>query len=207
MEAEIEIQQLKDCCVTLEPASNPTEALVNEMVIEAVDELHLDPNESIFLVGGYDGESWLSAFDTYYPSQDVIKSLRPMSSVRSYASVAQLNGELYVFGGGDGYMWYDTGMSSYRLFKNVFAGIQVLLTYLSTSCEVESYSPANDQWTLRPSMNQKKGSLAGATLDNKIFSIGGGNGVEIFSDVEMLDLDIGRWIPTQSMLQKVIYIG
>lgn len=82
-----------------------------------------------------------------------------------------------------------------------------MLTFLSTSCEVESYSPANDQWTLRPSLNQKKGSLAGATLDNKIFSIGGGNGVEIFSDVEMLDLDIGRWIPTQSMLQKVIYIG
>ncbi|XP_062165842.1 uncharacterized protein LOC133872362 isoform X2 [Alnus glutinosa] len=175
MEAEIEIQQLKDSCVTLEPVPNPTEALVNEMVIEAVDELHLDPNESIFLVGGYDGESWMAAFDTYYPSQDVIKSLRPMSSIRSYASVAQLNGELYVFGGGDGYMWYDT---------------------------VESYSPANDQWTLRPSLNQKKGSLAGATLDNKIFSIGGGNGVEIFSDVEMLDLDIGRWIPTQSMLQK-----
>ncbi|XP_059462373.1 uncharacterized protein LOC132191396 isoform X3 [Corylus avellana] len=176
MEAEIEIQQLKDhCCVTLEPVSSPTEALVNEMVIEEVDELHLDPNESIFLVGGYDSESWLSALDTYYPSQDVIKSLRPMSSVRSYASVAQLNDELYVFGGGDGYMWYDT---------------------------VESYRPANDQWTLRPSLSQKKGSLAGATLDNKIFSIGGGNGVESFSDVEMLDLDIGRWIPTQSMLQK-----
>ncbi|KAM2117665.1 hypothetical protein ACFX1R_011187 [Malus domestica] len=30
----------------------------------------------------------------------------------------------------------------------------------------------------------------------------GGNRVDCFSDVEMLDLDAGRWIHTQSMLQK-----
>ena len=79
-----------------------------------------------------------------------------------------------------------------------------MLTFLSSSCEVESYSLANDLWTSRPSLNQEKGSLAGATIDNKLFAIGGGNGVECFSDVEMLDLDIGRWIPTRSMLQKVL---
>lgn len=50
----------------------------------------------------------------------------------------------------------------------------------------------------------KKGSLAGAALDNKIFAIGGGNGVECFSDVEMYDINIGRWISTRSMLKKVI---
>lgn len=87
------------------------------------------------------------------------------------------------------------------------SGIQVLLIFLSSSCEVESYSPANDEWTLRPPLNQEKGSLAGATIDNKIFAIGGGNGIESFSDVEMLDLDIGRWISTRSMLQKVIYFA
>ena len=80
-----------------------------------------------------------------------------------------------------------------------------MLTFFKLSfCEVESYSLANDQWTSRPSLNQKKGSLAGATIDNKIFAIGGGNNAECFSTVEMLDLDIGRWIPTRSMLQKVL---
>lgn len=179
VEAEIQIQKLKDRCAKSESLSDSTEALVNEIANEsdadAVDKLHLDSNESIFLIGGYDGESWLSGLETYYPSQDAIKSLRPMSSVRSYSSVAQLNSELYVFGGGDGYGWYDT---------------------------VESYSPTNDQWSLRPSLTQKKGSLAGATIDDKMFAIGGGNGVDIFSEVEMLDVDIGRWISTQSMLQK-----
>ncbi|KAK7856185.1 influenza virus ns1a-binding protein like protein a [Quercus suber] len=229
MEAEMEIQQLKDCCVMmLEPVSNPSVALVNETVSEVIDELHLDHNESasevidelhldqnesvngvieelhldhndsvsevidelhldhnesVFLAGGYDGISWLSALDSYYPSHDVIKSLKPMSCARSYFSAARLNNDLYVFGGGsgqDGSEYYDT---------------------------VESYSLANDQWTPRPSLNQKKGSLAGATIDNKIFAIGGGNNVECFSNVEMLDLDIGRWIPTRSMLQKRFAVG
>ncbi|KAM3700578.1 hypothetical protein ACJW31_05G109500 [Castanea mollissima] len=229
MEAEMEIQQLKDCCgMMLEPVSNPSVALVNEtvsevidelhldhnesasevidelhldqnesvnevieelhldhneLVSEVIDELHLDHNESVFLAGGYDGISWLSALDSYYPSHDVIKSLKPMSCARSYFSAAQLNIDLYVFGGGsgqDGSEWYDT---------------------------VESYSLANDQWTSRPPLNQKKGSLAGATIDNKIFAIGGGNNVECFSNVEMLDLEIGRWIPTRSMLQKRLAVG
>ena len=135
MEAEREIQQLKDCCVMmLEPVSNPSVALINETVSEVIDELHLDHNESVnevidelhldhnesvFLVGGYDGKSWLSSLDSYYPSHDVIKSLKPMSCARSYFSAAQLNNDLYIFGGGsgqDGSEWYDTGVSSDQLF-------------------------------------------------------------------------------------------
>ncbi|KAK9291069.1 hypothetical protein L1049_009256 [Liquidambar formosana] len=175
VEAEIEIQRLKDHCMMLESSSSPSMACVDETVIESFGEVQLDSNELIFLVGGNDGRSWSSALDAYSPSRDVIKSLRPMSSVRAYGSVAKLNGELFVFGGGNGCLWYDT---------------------------VESYNPANDQWTSRPSLNKKKGSLAGVALNDKIFAIGGGNGTESFSDVEMFDSDVGRWISTQSMLQK-----
>jgi len=56
---------------------------------------------------------------------------------------------------------------------------------------------------MQPSLNAKKGSLAGAALGEKIFALGGGNGQDCFSDVEMLDFDIGKWICTRSMLQKV----
>ena len=135
----MEIQQLKDCCVMmLEPVSNPSVALVNETVnevieelhldhnesvSEVIDELHLDHNESVFLAGGYDGISCLSSLDLYYPSHDVIKSLKPMSCARSYFSAAQLNNDLYVFGGGsdqDGSEYYDTGVSLDRL-SNCFS--------------------------------------------------------------------------------------
>lgn len=39
----------------------------------------------------------------------------------------------------------------------------------------------------------------------KLFAIGGGDGVECFAEVEMLDLNIGKWIYTQPMKQKVFY--
>ncbi|KAG4922197.1 hypothetical protein JHK85_051866 [Glycine max] len=177
IEAEMEIQHLKDRCTLLESACNIPNHLahVEKVAVKSTAELHLDPKDSLFLIGGFDGNSWLATMDLYCTSQNVIKSLKPMSSVRSYASVVWLNGEIYVFGGGNGYVWYDT---------------------------VESYNPVHDNWTLCPSLNQKKGSLSGAALNDKIFAVGGGNGVDCFSDVEMLDLDIGRWIPTRSMLEK-----
>lgn len=40
-------------------------------------------------------------------------------------------------------------------------------------------------------------------MSDKIFAIGGGNGYECFSDVELFDLNIGCWISTKSMLEKV----
>ncbi|KAL3531636.1 hypothetical protein ACH5RR_005157 [Cinchona calisaya] len=175
LEAEKEISQLKSRYMKLESKSNISLVHVDETGIESFDDLQLDLDESILLVGGYDGVSWLSSLDLYSPSQDVLKSLKPMNSVRSYSSVAKLNGELYVFGGGNGCIWYDT---------------------------VESYNLAQDQWNACTPLNEKKGSLAGATLGNKIFAIGGGNGVECFSDVEMYDINVGWWISTRSMLQK-----
>lgn len=60
-----------------------------------------------------------------------------------------------------------------------------------------------DQWVSRPSLTQRKGSLAGVSLNDKIFAIGGGNGVECFSEVEVLDPETGRWISALSMQQKV----
>ncbi|XP_059305309.1 uncharacterized protein LOC132056918 isoform X1 [Lycium ferocissimum] len=171
--AKQEITQLKYRCMMLE-SSNTDCTRADEIMIDPTDDAHLK-HESIFLTGGYDGVSWLSALDSYLPSFDVLKSLKPMNSVRAYASVAKLSGEFYVFGGGTGSLWYDT---------------------------VESYNPADDEWTVRPCLKEKKGSLAGAALKDKIFVIGGGNGIECFSEVEMYDPQVGRWITTQSMLRK-----
>lgn len=171
------VKGLKDDCVTLEAPTSPIKAREDEAteLIESLNELQLDSSDRLFLVGGFDGESWLSSLDLYFPSRDMIKSLKPMNSVRAYSSVAKLNEEIYVFGGGNSDTWCDT---------------------------VEAYDQANDEWTSRPSLNAKRGSLAGVALHDKIFAIGGGDGVNCFSDVEMFDPDIGRWIPARSMLQK-----
>ncbi|KAK6943206.1 Development/cell death domain [Dillenia turbinata] len=170
VEYEKEIQRLKYRCKMLESGS----AMSIDSIEESTNE-PLDVNDSIYLVGGYDGTSWLSNLDIYSPSQNVVRSLKPMSSFRAYASTVKFDDKFIIFGGGSDCVWYDT---------------------------VESYSPTNNEWTLCPSLHTKKGSLGGATLNNKVFAVGGGNGVECFSEVEMFDLDAERWIHARSMLEK-----
>ncbi|KAK9283972.1 hypothetical protein L1049_012230 [Liquidambar formosana] len=176
VESKEEIRQLRDRCKMLESGSSPSMAPTEDTEFELINESHSNLSESIFIVGGFNGSSWLSDLDCYSLSRDLMETLSPMSFARSYASAVKLNGELYLLGGVDSNnLWYDT---------------------------VESYNPLSNQWISRPSLNQRKGSLAGASLNNKIFAIGGANGVECLSDVEMFDLDVGRWIPTRSMLHK-----
>ncbi|CAL5351360.1 unnamed protein product [Camellia sinensis] len=135
------IQELKQQCMMLECTSHPSVVCVDEMAMESVNDPKPDLDELIYLIGGYNGVLWLSALDSYSPTTDVIKSVKPMNHGRAYVSIASLNGELY-------------------------------------------------------------GSLAGATLNNVIFAMGGANGVDCYADVEMFDLDVGRWISSCSMLQK-----
>lgn len=45
--------------------------------------------------------------------------------------------------------------------------------------------------------------MASVSLEDKMLAVGGGDGVECFSEVEIFDLNVGRWIPTQSMHNKV----
>lgn len=45
--------------------------------------------------------------------------------------------------------------------------------------------------------------MAGASMYETIFALGGGNGVECFSEVELFDLHIGSWVSTEPMLEKV----
>ncbi|KAL0541255.1 hypothetical protein IC582_021297 [Cucumis melo] len=59
----------------------------------------------------------------------------------------------------------------------------------------------------KQSMGSIGGSLRGVSIGNKLFAIGGGNGIESLTDVEMLTLDIGRWICTRSMLQRRFVAG
>lgn len=67
---------------------------------------------SIILIGGHDGITWLSSLDSFCPTTDRLEPLRPMSSARGYAAVAALKDHVFVFGGGNGSSWYNTGKHS-----------------------------------------------------------------------------------------------
>ncbi|XP_051143472.1 uncharacterized protein LOC127259897 [Andrographis paniculata] len=156
----------------------PTHAS-DHMDIKNSKSASLPSDDNVFIVGGYDGCSWLPELSSYSPSLDHIIQLCPMTFTRTYNGIAQLNGELYVFGGtGTGTHnkeWFDT---------------------------VELYKPTYNQWFQRPSLNKPKGSLAGASLGEKIYAIGGGSGSECYSEVEVFDINNDRWIFTEPMLEK-----
>ncbi|PIA58805.1 hypothetical protein AQUCO_00500621v1 [Aquilegia coerulea] len=167
VESELEIQRLKERVQLLE----------SQLVSSTTRACETLPNGdgSIFLLGGYDGHSWLSTLDCYSPCKYTSRSLQPMSTSRSHAAAAVLNNHIYMFGGGNGDVWCD---------------------------KVEAYNPSSDEWTLCPPLSVEKGNLAGATLHGKLFAIGGGNRDNCLSDVEMFDPSLQRWVHTQSMLEK-----
>ncbi|KAE9610842.1 putative kelch-type beta propeller [Lupinus albus] len=172
MDATFEIQLLKDRCTMLESECNLPLTLVKKIVTQSSSEPQLDPKESLFLIGGSDGDSELASMDLYCPSKNVIKTRTPTSAACSYISAVHLNDQLYAFGGGNGHIWYD---------------------------KVESYNKILVKWTFFSSLSRKKGSLAGVSMINKIFEVGSGKGTFCFSDVEILDFDIGCSISTRSM--------
>lgn len=192
--------------MALEYVSNMSEqSVAAQTLVESADESHSNIKESILIVGGYDGVSWSSALQSFLPSKDILRSLKPMSSARWNAPIVKFNEDLYVFGGGSGSKWYDTGTINAGFLSLFCSFISLHLHIILSLSAVESYNIVNNEWTLCPSLIKRRGSLAGAALNNKIYAIGGGNGVEFFSDVEMFDPYLGRWIPSRSMLQKVLF--
>ncbi|KAK9124635.1 hypothetical protein Sjap_014237 [Stephania japonica] len=167
-DSDTEIQQLKGQVKYMESKLVPS-------MLSATDLM----GKLVFVMGGYDGVSWLSTLNFYSPLRDIIGQLMPMNCTQSYASAVLLDGRIYNLGGGNGNVqggsWYDT---------------------------VECYDCFSDKWTTCPSLSQRKGCLASATLFGKIFAVGGGNGVTCFPDVEVFDPIMGKWTFNQPMLQK-----
>uniref|UniRef100_M1AV06 KEAP1 n=1 Tax=Solanum tuberosum TaxID=4113 RepID=M1AV06_SOLTU len=110
--AQEEINLLKGRCLMLE-STNPSRTHDSANVVES-DDIVCD--ESIILAGGVDGNNWLSALDLYSPLSDVLKTLKPMSSFRSYFAIANLSREVYVFGGKFGKLWDNTATELNALY-------------------------------------------------------------------------------------------
>ncbi|ESW06633.1 hypothetical protein PHAVU_010G064000, partial [Phaseolus vulgaris] len=73
----------------------------------------------------------------------------------------------------------------------------------STSTNYGSYNPTFNKWTLCPSLNPNKGSLTVVSLTKQIRSVADGvYGINSFVVIEVLDLEIGRWVSASSKLHK-----
>ena len=117
VESRREIKSLKQQLKTSEYIS----CQEHNIIIESKSSV----DESIIIIGGYNGLSYVSALECYCPSHDLLETLCPMSSMRSCTSTVKLNGEVYVIGGLHDNLWYGTGIScdlhSFFLFTSCFS--------------------------------------------------------------------------------------
>ncbi|XP_024012226.1 uncharacterized protein LOC18019545 isoform X2 [Eutrema salsugineum] len=172
-EAHKEIQRLRERCKMLESLSGP--AIVKAGGSDM--EIHSPDDPSL---DSTEGILLLGGFDGYSESA--------LSSVQSYFPSRNV-------------VKAHSSMSCIRSNASV-AKLDDKIYIFGGDDGGCGWSNTDSRWSLCPPLNEPKGSLGGATLDGKIFAIGGGNSKAYFSDVEMLDPDIGRWIRTRSMDQK-----
>lgn len=118
-ESKEEVRLLKQKYELIESISQPMrECSVKSVCPSTSDAIA----ESVFLLGECDGESWLSSLNLYTPSSDIITSLKPMETARSYAPATKLNGDIYVLGGVDSEttLCYDTGRDTTNMYFVLF---------------------------------------------------------------------------------------
>ncbi|KAK1409388.1 hypothetical protein QVD17_35914 [Tagetes erecta] len=132
--------------------------------------------------------------------------------------MANLKDPVFIVGGHDGSSWLpnlDLYFPS-RDIKFSLSPMSFIKRYASAatlngelyhfggdgSHTVESFNPANNQWIPRPPLYWKNINVAGASIKDRLYVVGGCNGPHCSSEVEYLDMNAGRWLPARSMQSK-----
>ncbi|OMO87143.1 Kelch repeat type 1 [Corchorus capsularis] len=156
----------------------------------------------ICLVGGFDGCKWTPALDIYSSSEDLMRTWTSMSFVRSYASSAKFNNQLYILGGVvDGNLWYDTAEVNGTLYV---AGGYNGKEYLKS---IERLDPRGHSWEQLGSMSTRRGCHSMVVLNEKLYAIGGFDGTRMVPTVEVFDPRAGSWIMESPMNYSRGYFG
>ncbi|PWA84368.1 hypothetical protein CTI12_AA159860 [Artemisia annua] len=122
-------------------------------------------------------------------SQPVVDPVEVDDNLSS-KSQSNLDKSVYIVGGFDGSSW-SSSLESYSPFKDTRSS-------LNSMQFVKKYASA-------AILNGELYHFGGEgfhTVKDRLFVVGGANGRQCSSEVEYLDLDIGKWIPTCPMLSK-----
>jgi hypothetical protein len=130
----------------------------------------------IYVIGGYNSGSGCSSrmqvFNTDDETWETTNPLPNMPTARAYAAAVEYNGKIYVIGGCNG-----ADLSNYLSDMDVFD--------IATGVW-ESADPTKKQ----PSMNSKRAKFAANALNEEIFVLGGFDGVNYLSSIEVYHINI-----------------
>jgi DNA-binding CsgD family transcriptional regulator/N-acetylneuraminic acid mutarotase len=165
--------------------------------------LTLSDGAFLYLIGGYDGQSYLDAAYVYDPAEDTWRPLPPLPQPGALASGGALTGKLIIVGGEDesGALakchLFDPAESSWStcpdmLLPRKAAGSAVLLNKLyviggtAENGEItysEMYDPISETWQVinTPMLAEPAGwpDLGVGQVETRIFALGGREGEEL----------------------------
>ncbi|CAF1230338.1 unnamed protein product [Rotaria sordida] len=125
----------------------------------------------LYAIGGFDGRRRLGDVETYNPDTNTWKRQQSLRAGRCGAAAASLDEYIYVVGG--------------YASDNIEGAMQLDL--------VERYDTITQQWSFVKSMNCRRSGLSCVTLDKHLFTIGGYDGKNFSSVVEIYDPKKDEW--------------
>ena len=130
-------------------------------------------DDKLYLLGGWDGENYVSTVFVYDPEDDLWTEGIPLESGFGFASAAALGGRLYVVGGYDG----ERELTSCRIFD-----------------------PMENQWAWCAPLAMGRGALGLVAVGNQIYAIGGGGWTSYLGFNERYEPGSDTWHPIETPL-------
>lgn len=81
-------------------------------------QLYGQPQQELYILGGL-AETWLETVVAFSAYSNQCRPATPLLAPRSYAASSILNNHIFLYGGGDGGSWHDTGKSTLLPLSNV----------------------------------------------------------------------------------------
>ncbi|XP_061763129.1 kelch-like protein 5 isoform X1 [Nerophis ophidion] len=173
----------------------------------------------MYAVGGHDGWSYLSTVERWDPQARQWSFVASMATPRSTVGLAVLNGKLYAVGGRDGSSclrsvecfdphtnrWIacapmakrrgGVGVATWHGFLYAIGGHDAPASSLTSRLSdcVERYDPQTDVWTAVASMSVSRDAVGVCLLGDRLYAVGGYDGLVYLSTVESYDPQTNEW--------------
>jgi len=205
-----------DCAVRLnsaerfDPKTNKWETVASMLFCRSAPACSA-MNGRLYVSGGYNGESCLNSCERYDPVRDVWEEVPSMQRSRSAAAAVCFAGKMFVTGGCDvvqffnsvevfdGKKWTEFPPMIHNRCRHgslVFQGkLWVVGGYNGRFLQTcEQYSFATQQWTpMTQEMNVRRARVGVASSGNKLYAIGGYDGMTNLSSIEIYNPEEGTW--------------
>ncbi len=137
--------------------------------------LALTDGSLLYVIGGWDGEAYLTTVYVYNPDEDSWRELPAMTHGRANATGGVVGDRLYVVGGWDGE---------------------------DDLAVCETYDPAAESWSECPDMSLPRGGAGATVLSNRLlYVLGGGIHGQVLTG-EVYDADSELWKPIELPLSE-----